>query len=250
MGRTGLAGLRGGVQEHVAPVASGPGADHPKRSPAGSPRKSPTSAALGADPETQDLEPGLNSVNQRLGAAVSARNEAQRQVNIHAAKRDYAFHAMIRVIETFERKASAAFSSGEKDAGYRRLFPQSPAQLSRTTLEDRERVFPTFVERLADEETPAELAKPAAEVARKWKEAFAAAKAHAASITAIAKARDKESAAKEANLIALRKVEAKLLDRFAADRKRARTYFPAGPKAPPKKNGAAVVPAAGAVAQA
>lgn len=199
-----------------------------------------TSAGLAADPETADLEPLIAAANEKLGGTVAKRNEGQRGINRAAAKRDYSYGAFIRSAESLERKARGAFPLGEKDPGYKRIFPQSPAALSRLPIEDREPAALKLQERLADEETPAELAKPVAEVNKRWKEYVAAQKAHAAALAGMSKARDKEQAAKAANVIALRKLEAELTKRFADDLKRVRSYFPPAARSQrkPKPDGA------------
>lgn len=183
-------------------------------------------AVLSADPATKDLEPIVTSASDKLGKSVSARTAARRTLNRETAVRDFAFTGLASAVDLFERKARAEFDGGERAAGYQRLFPKSPSQLAKTTIEARAQVFDTFVAEAEGEETPAALAKPVKAVGAAWVGYQAAFKRFTAAHAALAKAREKEAAAKHDNITALRKLDGKLTDRFPDDPKRVRSYSP------------------------
>jgi len=183
-------------------------------------------AALGADPDARDLEPLLAAANDKLTRAVSARTAAQRAVNRCAALRDFNFRGLMAAVEALERKASAAFDAGEAAPGYQRLFVQTPAQMGRSSLESRADLFGRFLAEAQSAETPASLHRPVKAVALAWSGYQTAARNLGAAHSALAKARDKEEAAKVDNITTLRKLEGRLTDRMPADPKRVRGYFP------------------------
>ena len=186
-------------------------------------------AAVSADPATRDLESLVVAASEKVAKAVGARTAAKRKVNRDTAQRDFTFRGMTTAVDTLECKARAEFEGGETAAGYKRLFARTPSQLGKTTIEARAQVFDAFVAEAESEETPVALVKPVKAMSAAWAGYQSAFKHFTLSQAALAKAREKEVAAKTDNLTALRKLEGKLMDRFPDDLKRVRSYSP-----PPK----------------
>ena len=186
-------------------------------------------AALSADPATRDLEALVVAASDKVAKAVGARTAAKRKVNRETALRDFTFRGMTTAVDTLERKARAEFEGGESAAGYKRLFAKTPSQLGKSTIEARAQIFDAFVAEAESEETPAALGKSVKAVSAAWAGYQSAFKHFTVAQAALAKAREKELAAKTDNLTALRKLEGKLMDRFPDDPRRVRSYSP-----PPK----------------
>lgn len=185
-----------------------------------------------ANPKTQPLAKGAAEALARLLAAIDKRNEADDALLEAEAAHDFVLETLEDELERFEGRI-IGIDQKKDGPHFQAIFQKARSAIVASPKADHLQVFGRIIERAQDAERPAEVRRAVKDYAAAYRQFQVSSTSVAAAGLALAKAEERERAAKMAVIVAMTRLQGKLLDLFAESRTRVARFFLKGPK--PKK---------------